>query len=159
LHPDTGSEFLNWHLKDWCDQENIELTRSRPSHKNDNAYVEERNGHVIRKWLGYNRLDVSTLVPLVNELYIILETYLNHFVPSRKCLEKTRIGSRYHRRYDRAATPYLRVLTHPSIEEDVKELLRLKHTQLNPLYLKKQADLLITKIFTLQRQTGNPLIV
>ena len=159
LHPDTGSEFLNWHLKDWCDRENIELTRSRPSHKNDNAYVEERNGHVIRKWLNYNRLDALALVPLINELYIILETYLNHFVPSRKCLEKTRIGSRYHRRYDRAATPYLRVLTHPRMEENVKEQLRLKHIQLNPLYLKKQADLLVAKIFTLQRQNGNPIII
>jgi len=159
LHPDTGSEFVNWHLKGWCDQQNIELTRSRPSHKNDNAYVEERNGHVIRKWLGYNRLDTVSLVPMINELYIILEVYLNHFIPSRKCLEKIRIGSRYKRTYGKATTPYLRVLAHPQIDENIKEQLRLKHSQLNPLYLKKQIDNLTVKIFTLQRQSGNRIII
>lgn len=157
LHPDTGSEFLNWHLKGWCDREGIELTRSRPNHKNDNAYVEERNGHVIRKYLGYNRLDVPAIVPLVNQLYQLLEIYLNHFVPSRKCLAKERIGSKYRRCYDQAATPYARVLAHPAIEQNVKEQLRQKHTTLNPLKLKQQIDTLRSRIFTLQRQTGNPL--
>lgn len=157
LHPDTGSEFLNWHLKGWCDSEGIELTRSRPNHKNDNAYVEERNGHVIRKYLGYNRLDVPAIVPLVNQLYRLLEIYLNHFVPSRKCLSKERIGSKYRRQYDKAMTPYVRVLTHPAIEKNVKEQLIQKHEPLNPLKLKQQIDTLRSRIFTLQRQNGNPL--
>ena len=133
------------------------MTRSRPNHKNDNAYVEERNGHVIRKYLGYNRLDVPSLVPLVNQLYQVLEIYLNHFVPSRKCLSKERIGSRYRRRYDRAMAPYARVLAHPAIEQNVKEQLKTKHEQLNPLKLKIQIDTLRSQIFTLQRQYGNPL--
>ena len=157
LHPDTGSEFLNWHLKGWCDSEGIELTRSRPNHKNDNAYVEERNGHVIRKFLGYNRLDVPAIVPLVNQMYERLEVYSNHFVPSRKCLSKERIGSRYRRRYDKAMTPFARVLAHPAIEENIKEQLRQKHEQLNPLKLKQQIDTLRLRIFTLQRRDGNPL--
>jgi len=157
LHPDTGSEFLNWHLKGWCDSQGIELTRSRPNHKNDNAYVEERNGHVIRKYLGYNRLDVPAVVPLVNQLYLLLETYLNHFVPSRKCLDKVREGSKYKRRYDQAMAPYARVLAHPAIEQNIKEQLKQKHEQLNPLKLKQQIDTLRLRIFTLQRQNGNPL--
>lgn len=157
LHPDTGSEFLNWHLKGWCDSEGIELTRSRPNHKNDNAYVEERNGHVIRKYLGYNRLDVPAVVPLVNQLYHLLEIYLNHFVPSRKCLSKERIGSRYKRNYDKATTPFARVLAHPAIEQNVKERLQQKHQALNPLKLKQQIDTLQSRIFTLQRHNGNPL--
>jgi len=93
-HPDTGSEFINWHLKGWCDEQKIEMTRSRPYHKNDNAYVEQKNGHVIRRFLGYRRLDTKAVVPLMNELYEVLDVYLNHFVPSRKCLEKVRIGSK-----------------------------------------------------------------
>lgn len=157
LHPDTGSEFLNWHLKGWCDSEGIELTRSRPNHKNDNAYVEERNGHVIRKYLGYNRLDVPAVVPLVNQLYQLLEAYLNHLVPSRKCTAKERVGSRYKRTYDKATTPFARVLAHPAIEQNVKEQLRQKHEALNPLKLRQQIDTLQSRIFTLQRQTGNPL--
>lgn len=157
LHPDSGSEFINRFVKEWCDREQIELTRSRPNKKNDNAYVEERNGHVIRKWLGYNRLDVPEIVPLVNEMYELLETYLNHFVPSRKCLDKVRVGAKYRRTYGQATTPYARVLAHPAIAGDVKERLRKQHTELNPLKLKQQIDTLRSQIFTLQRTNGNPL--
>jgi|SRR3989339_109546 len=157
LHPDTGSEFLNWHLKGWCDQEKIELTRSRPNHKNDNAYVEERNGHVIRKYLGYSRLDELSLVPLINELYEVLEVYLNHFVSSRKCLSKEKVGSKYRRIYNKAMTPYSRVLSHPNIELELKEKLKLKHDKLNPLKLKEQVDTLRSRIFKLQRLNGNLL--
>ncbi len=103
LHPDTGSEFVNWIAKQWCDEENIKLTRSEPGKKNDNMYVEERNGHVVRKYLGYTRLDVRSVVPLVNELYDILEVYLNHFIPVRRTLSKERIGAKYRRTYEKKA--------------------------------------------------------
>jgi hypothetical protein len=155
LHPDSGSEFINWQLKGWCDQNNIELTRSRPNHKNDNAYVEQKNGHVIRRFMGYTRLDTPKAVPLINEMYVILETYLNHFVPSRKCISKTRIGARYQRIYDQAQTPYQRVLAHPDIADEIKEKLKLQHEELNPLLLKQQVDKLTTQIFKIQRQNGN----
>src|SRR3989344_8994833 len=55
VHPDTGSEFINWHMKGWCDTKKINMSRSRPNHSNDNMHIEERNGHVIRKWIGYMR--------------------------------------------------------------------------------------------------------
>lgn len=154
LHPDTGSEFINWFVKDWADERRIELTRSRPYHKNDNAYVEQKNGHVIRRFLGYSRLDVFELVPMVNEYYELLGIYLNHFVATKKCLEKMRIGSKYQRKYDAAQTPYMRALAHPLINETVKAGLRIEHVKLNPLRLKQQLDRLKTKIFTLQRQSG-----
>lgn len=91
MHPDTGSEFINYVVKEWCDDENIELTRSRPYHKNDNAYVEQKNGHVIRRFLGYARIDNREVVSIMNEMYDKLELYLNHFVSSRKCIEKVRV--------------------------------------------------------------------
>ena len=158
IHPDTGSEFINWHLKGWCDNENIELTRSRPNHKDDNGYVEQKNGHVIRRFMGYTRLDTPKVVPLVNEMYIVLETYLNHFVPSRKCIRKTKIGSKYKRVYDKAQTPYQRVLAHPEIDDDIKKSLKLQHEKLNPLILKGQIDKLKVKVFKIQRQNGNNLL-
>ena len=155
IHPDTGSEFINWHLKGLCEKENIDLTRSRPNHKNDNAYVEQKNGHVIRRFMGYTRLDTPQVVPLMNEMYAVLETYLNHFVPSRKCLSKVRIGARYKRVYDQAQTPYQRVLAHPEIANEIKEKLKLQHEKLNPLLLKQQVDRLIMQIFKTQRENGN----
>ena len=156
IHPDTGSEFINWHLKDWCDTHTIEFTRSRPNHKNDNAYVEQKNGHVIRRFLGYRRFDDKTLVPLINELYDVLTVYLNHFVTSRKCLEKMRIGSKYRRTYDKAKTPYQRVLLHGAVDTSVKENLKKEHQILNPLHLKKQIDSLINTITKQQKLSGNP---
>ncbi len=37
IHPDSGSEFINWQLLAYCQENGIEFSRSRPFHKNDNA--------------------------------------------------------------------------------------------------------------------------
>lgn len=156
LHPDTGSEFINWFVKDWCDAEGIVLSRSRPAHKNDNAYVEQKNGHVVRRFLGYTRIDERRAIPAMNKLYSVLATYLNHFVPSRKCLRKERVGSKYQRIYARAETAYARVLTHDAVGEMVKEQLRRLHRGLNPLLLKREVDTLRAKVFAIQARHASP---
>lgn len=158
MHPDTGSEFINWFLKKWCDEEKIELTRSRPNHKNDNAFVEQKNGHVIRRFLGYVRFDCFETVSVMNKFYDKLEIYLNHFVASRKCLEKARIGSKYKRKYDSGKTAYQRVLDHPNIETTVKEKLKKEHEKLNPLLLKREIDRLIEEILKIQKDYDNSKI-
>ena len=158
LHPDSGSEFVNWLAKDWCDAEHIALTRSRPNKKNDNCFVEERNGHIVRKFLGYTRLDAKETVDAVNALYDVLTIYLNHFVPSRRTKEKVRVGAKYKRTYAQAMTPYARALAHPKITEEVKTALREEHALLNPLLLKRKVDTLITKIFAKQKRCGGPEI-
>ncbi len=114
LRPDTGGEFINWHLKGWCDAQRprIEMERSRSYHKNDNAYVEQKNGHVIRRWIGYVRLDRRELLPVLNDLYETLDLFLNHFTNTRRCVEKERIGSKCRKRFDKAKTPYERALAH-----------------------------------------------
>ncbi len=157
LDPDTGSEFINWHLKKWCDKNNIEITRSRPNHKNDNAHIEQRNFTGVRKFLGYSRIDEEEAVVLLDELYRgPLRLYRNFFQPSSKCLRKVRIGSKYIRRYDTAKTPYQRVLEDKRIDEKVKERLRGRYAKLNPLTLKREVDALITRIFKIQRHGSTP---
>jgi len=155
IHPDTGGEFITWLLQGWCEDRGIEMTRSRPNHKNDNAYVEQKNGHVVRRFLGYTRYDCKDTVEVMNGLYAVLDVYLNHFVTSRKTLEKVRIGSKYKRRYDKAQTPYARVLADPTIDQKVKDKLKSEHQKLNPLLLKKQVDTLINRILTIQRDYSN----
>lgn len=153
LHPDSGGEFINWVAKRWCETNAIQLSRSEPYKKNDNMYVEERNGHVVRRYLGYQRLDCPGALPLVNELYDVLALYLNHFRAVRRMASKERIGARYVRRYERKAeTPYQRVLAHTKIPKDVKKRLREEHTRLNPLLLKRQIDTLKTKIYQTQKR-------
>lgn len=151
MHPDTGSEFINWFLKDWCDENEIELTRSRPNHKNDNAYVEQKNGHVLRRFFGYSRIESPEAIEKMNQVFDVLELYLNHFVPSRKLVEKVRIGSKYKRKYDKATTAYKRVLEHRGVDQAVKDELIKQHTMLNPLLLKNEADKLIGEVFKIQR--------
>lgn len=154
-HPDTGSEFINWVLVAWAKENYVELTRSRPNHKNDNAYVEQKNGHIVRRFLGYTRLDCRRVIALMNEMYDVLDLYLNHFVSSKKCLEKTRMGSKYKKVYDKAQTPCQRVLAHPNVSEEVKEKLSKEHSTLNPLILKRKVDTLIQRVFDTQKRYGS----
>ncbi len=87
------SEFINWFCKGWCEAKGQRLTRSRPNHKNDNCFVEERNGHIVRKWVGWSRLDDERLVSALNHLYDTLTPYLNHFIASKRTgIERTHRG-------------------------------------------------------------------
>lgn len=158
LHPDSGSEFLNWHLKGWCDTEEIALTRSRPSKKNDNCHVEERNGHIVRKYLGYTRIDTHEAVAAMNELYDVLCPYLNHFIPTRRTKEKRREGAKYKRTYEIPMTPYARAMAHADISSEIKRKLRHEHETLNPALMKKEIDRLIARVFDIQKRRGDPEI-
>ncbi len=153
VHPDTGSEFINWHMKGWCDIQNIAMSRSRPNHKNDNMHVEERNGHIVRKYIGYIRLDCTEAVPVLNAVYAILCPYLNHFVASKRILEKIEVNGKWKKKYEKIAkTPYQRVLENEHIAIEVKEKLRLEHEKLNPAVMKKEIDRLKKVLYDTQRK-------
>jgi hypothetical protein len=140
LDPDSGSEFVNWHLYDWCKREGIQLTRIRPGKKNDHGRIEQKNYANVRQFVGYVRLDRAEQAALLNELYQTLELYLNYFIPSRKCIRKERIGSKYKRVYDTAQTPYARTLANGTVPEATKDRLQATYEQLDLLQLKQQLD-------------------
>ena len=151
LHPDSGSEFINWNLKEWCEREKVDLSRSEPGKKNDNMFIEERNGHVIRRHLGYRRFDDPAVVAAINELYDVLDPYQNHFKAVRRQTSKDKVGSKYVRKYERTAmTPYQRVLERKDVSEEIKNILRDEHEKLNPLRLKKRIDTLILNVDKIQ---------
>jgi hypothetical protein len=150
IDPDSGSEFINWHLKGWCDTQGIEMTRTRPYMKNDHARIEQKNYTNIRHVVGYTRFDDPQQGYMLNELYDVLEEYVNFFVPSMVCVKKERIGSRHIRRYDTAKTAYQRVLTHPTIDPSVKETLQKKYATLNPLLLRRNCDQILGKLFKIK---------
>jgi hypothetical protein len=136
LDPDTGGEFINWHLKEWCDCKSIVLTRIRPGQKNDHGHIEQKNDTNVRKFAGYIRIDTSERLELLNELYAVLEVYINHFTPSMKCVEKVRRNvSHSSRKYDVPQTPYQRFMAHPDIPHEAKDALRSYHETLNPKIL------------------------
>jgi len=155
-HPDSGSEYINHFVKDWCDEEIIELSRSRPNRKNDNMYVEERNGHVVRKYVGYMTLNCPEAADALNELYTVLYPYLLHFVAVRRMTSKLKIKSKYMRQYEKKAqTPYQRILAHPTVARVVKEKLTAEHAQLNPLVLKREIDRRVKKVYDTQKRYGS----
>ena len=151
IHPDTGTEFINWTLKKWADEEHIEMTRSEPGKSNDNMYVEERNGHVVRKYLKYDRYDKQELLPLVNEYYRLLSFLLNFFVPVRRTTSKIRVGAKYVRKTEsQGKTPYARMLEHETVSLEVKDRLRETYETLDIFKLKQELATLkseIMKIF------------
>lgn len=67
LDADNGSEFINWHLKRWCDRNGIQLTRGRPYKKDDNAHIEQKNWTHVRKLMGWERYDSPAAVEVMNE--------------------------------------------------------------------------------------------
>ncbi|MBI5449332.1 hypothetical protein HY948_03380 [Candidatus Gottesmanbacteria bacterium] len=128
----------------------------RDGQKNDNMCVEERNGHVIRRYLGWERLDALETLPFVSELCDTVTLYVNHWKAVRRMTSKERIGAKYKRVYEkRATTPYERVLAREDISEDAKEKLREKHGILNPLSLLKKIAKFKKKIYELTKAARN----
>lgn len=155
-HPDTGSEFINYMVMEWCQEMGIELSRSRSNHKNDNMYVEERNGHAVRKFIGYQTLSCPEAADALNAVYDILNLYLLHFIAVRRQTSKERLQSKYKRTYEKTAkTPYQRILEHEKVLEEVKSKLRAEHERLNPLLLKQEIDRRLRKLYDTQKQFGN----
>jgi len=154
-HPDSGSEYINHFVKNWCDEQSIEMSRSRANKKNDNMYVEERNGHVVRKYVGYMVLDCPEAATALNQLYDVLTPYLVHFVAVRRQIKRMKIKSKYVRKYEKTAkTPYQRIHKHSKVNQTIKDKLAREHEQLNPLVLKREIDRLIKKVYDTQQRYG-----
>jgi hypothetical protein len=109
-HSDNGSEFLNELLLAWCRRRRIHFTRGRPYRKNDQAWVEQRNGLAVRRRVGYDRYSSRAALTVLQRLYGLLRLQLNFFRPVRKLLSKARVGSKIVKRYDAPATPYQRAV-------------------------------------------------
>lgn len=148
---DNGSEFLTWHL--WRYFLNrahpVDLRRSRPYKKNDQAYVEQKNWTHVRQLLGYERIEGADLVIEINDLYSVWGLLHNFFCPTLKLKKKTRIGAKTHRQYHKPQTPYQRLLQSPAVTAEQKAALRICFQELNPLELKKQLEEQLKKVFQL----------
>ena len=143
IHPDNGSEFFNRHLVTfWKDVvKSVQLSRSRPYHKNDNRIVEQKNATLVRQYLGYDRFDTVSHVKLINDLYLKMGLHYNLFQPVNRLLEKTWIqdadGRRtsVRRRHDMAQTPLDRLCATGAITDAHRqEILQLRGT-INPIEL------------------------
>jgi len=135
IDSDNGSEFINDSLLEYCKDKGIEFTRSRAHHKNDQAWVEQKNGSVVRRLVGYGRLEGVAAVEALCRLYAASRLFINFFQPSFKLASKERIGARVTKRYSPPETPCSRLLAAPSISEPMKDRLRAVLVTLDPLRL------------------------
>ena len=138
LDTDNDSVFMNEILVEYCDDHGIELTRSRPYRKNDQAWVEQKNGSVVRRLVGYDRLAGVAAARVLARLFDVARLYVNFFQPSFKLRDKTRDGAKVSRRHFAPATPCDRLLAHPEVSEEVKENLRQVRADLDPVELLKK---------------------
>jgi len=154
---DNGSEFINWHLKSWCEQKEIQLTRGRPYKKDDNAHIEQKNWTHVRKLLGWERYDTHEAVSAINELYRHeLRLWLNLFLPSVKLLKKVRVGSKVRRVYDGPRTPFERVRA--CREANRAEVARLEELRksLDPFQLARVIERKLERIYRLANRRLSP---
>jgi len=138
IDSDNGSEFINFHLIDYCEAEKITFTRGRPYRKNDSCYVEQKNYTSVRRNVGYLRYDTDDELKVLNELYDVLRLYQNFFLPQMKLIEKTREGSKVKKRYDKPKTPYQRLLKSPDVDDLTRKKLKKQYARLNPADLKRR---------------------
>lgn len=110
LDTDNGGEFLNHQLLEYCRTEEITFTRGRAYRKNDQCFVEQKNGVVVRQLVGYDRLEGQRAHQQLGEVYRAVRLYVNFFQPSMKLVSKQRDGAKVGRKYDAALTPWQRLL-------------------------------------------------
>ncbi|HVZ35252.1 MAG TPA: hypothetical protein VG963_22655, partial [Polyangiaceae bacterium] len=135
LDVDNGSEFVNKKLIEYCLGHGIELTRSRPYRKNDQAWIEQKNGAVVRKLLGYRRFEGLAAARAITRLYAASRLFVNFFQPSFKLASKQRDGAKVFKRYHPPQTPCERLLQAEIIPIATKNKLREVAAELDPLKL------------------------
>lgn len=148
MHPDNGLNLLNWHVYEYAEKEGLEYSRSRPYKKNDNCFVEQKNSTHVRRPFGYLRYDKPEEIEIMNELYRNeLRMFKNFFQPVMKLVRKERVKGRIHRKYDKAQTPYRRIMESEQVDGKTKEKLTKIYENLNPAALKREIDRKIKQLY------------
>ena len=135
---DNDSVFVNETVRDYCRDSGIVFTRCRPWHKNDQAFVEQKNGAIVRRIVGYRRLEGLEAAAALSRLYTTTGLFVNFFQPSFKLASKRREGARVSKRYHAPATPCQRLLADPRTPPEVCERVAELSARLDPIRLLRQ---------------------
>jgi len=147
IDTDSGGEFINEAVIAYCEQAHITFTRGRPSVKNDQCFVEQKNGAIVRQVVGYDRLVGERAYWQLTELYRALRLYVNCFQPSMKLLSKQRDGKKVRCVYDPAKTPLQRLLLSGVLPVQKQQELTEVAQALDPVGLLHQLELLQQAVF------------
>jgi hypothetical protein len=145
---DNGGEFINYTLFNWCMANSITFTRARPYKKNDQAHVEEKNGSIVRRLIGYDRYEGLESWQILSSLYRVARLYINFFQPSVKLIAKSREGGHVSKKYEEAKTPYRRVLELAYVSEKKKAKLKKLFNTLDPVLLLNEIERLQAELWS-----------
>ena len=123
IDSDNWSEFINWHLLRWCEQNETTFTRSRSGNSNDGAHVKQKNWAVVRTMVGYHRYDTFAELLLLNKIWALQSMMTNYFSPQQKLISKVRNGAKVTKKYDKPKTPHRRATAHDVVDEHDKQSL------------------------------------
>ena len=136
IDSDNDSVFINETLLELLRRTDIEFTRSRAHRSNDQAWIEQKNGSVIRRFVGHIRYSGPIAGQALAHLYGAMRLYVNHFQPSFKLLDKSRNSGTVRKRYEKPATPCDRLLRRADdVGEEMKKRLRNSRVELDPSIL------------------------
>ncbi len=135
INTDNDSSFINESLTKYCELQHISFTRSRPYRKNDQAWIEQKNGSIVRKYLGYHRYSGPVACQTIAHLFDYVRRYVNFFQPSFKLLSKSRIGAKVTKKFLSPQTPCDRLLSDPRVSTESKEYLSATRREQDPLEL------------------------
>ena len=110
---DNDTVFINETVKSWCDASGVEFTRARPYRKNDQAHIEQKNGAVVRRMVGYRRFEGLEAAAALARLEKPMRLFVNFFQPSFRLAEKRRDGALIRKRYHAPLTPHQRLVADP----------------------------------------------
>jgi hypothetical protein len=146
FHSDNGSEFINNATEIWCKNEKLPFTRSRDHKKNDNCFVEQKNGAVVREYAGYDRLSGIVEQALLATVYTSLVPLLNFFMPTQKLISKIRVGSKEIKKYDAPRSPFIRLIECKELPQADKDALLAQCALYNPVLLQHTVNKAILRL-------------
>ena len=135
LDTDNDTVFINETIKSWCEAAGVEFTRSRPYRKNDQAHIEQKNGAIVRRMVGYRRLEGLAAAEALARLYRPMRLFVNFFQPCFKLAEKQREGARVRKRYHPPLTPHQRLVADARVPQALKDALDAQQAALDPVRL------------------------
>jgi hypothetical protein len=152
LHSDNETNLIHTLLRDYGERRKIAVTRTRSYQSQDNGHVEQKNGDKIRNLIGYFRIDTEDGIEILNQIYEIDDVYQNHFVASQRLERKVynNMGKLVRKIYDKAKTPYRRLIEDKTVNVKIKMKLISEHQKLDPRKLREKRTKLLKRLWNVR---------
>jgi hypothetical protein len=135
---DNDSMFVKGDRAGLLPSERHHVHTCRPYRKNDQAWVEQKTGAVVRRIVGYRRFEGTEAAAALAQLYGTARLFVNFFQQSFKLAAKARDGARIKKFYHPPATPCQRLLADPRTPAAVRQRVQALRVNLDPVQLLSQ---------------------